>query len=279
MSKFIWRNGEYLPEDNKHGISIYDEGVIYGAVTFKSIRAYKGKSFRLAEHINRLKHLAQRLNITLNVSAKSFDQVVNRLLKLNNLEEACINIVLTRGITEPDKIHSNVIIEITAPPNYSKEREDGIKVITYPYCKNPDCPVSVYQGLNFLENRLIYLDAKKQGVFEAIRINPHKQEVIEGTQSNIFIIKGKRIYTPLRSSLNLPPQVTLDVISGICTKFRLKLRERTIRLSDIFDSDEVFLASPLMEIMPVVECDSQKIADGHPGFMSRSLYHDYHDML
>ena len=39
MTKFIWRNGEYITED-KVGISTSDTGLVYGGIAFENIRVY-----------------------------------------------------------------------------------------------------------------------------------------------------------------------------------------------------------------------------------------------
>jgi branched-chain amino acid aminotransferase len=278
MDNYVWRNGEYLSTD-KSAILTSDEGFIYSAVTFETLRAYQGKCFRLVDHIDRLKQLAYRLKTPFQISPKSFEQAINRLLKLNSLSDACVKIVLMSG-SGTNPLGANVIIQTEPLPDYTQEYQTGVKVTAIPYTKDQDSLLAVQPGLKFLENRLRYLMAKKQGFFEVIRLRQGvAKEILEGTKSNIFVLKDNRILTPPRSMLNVPPQVTRQVIAGLCTQLHFKLRERTICLSDLFKCDEAFLVNPIMEVMPVAECDSRVIGDGRPGVITRSLHQAFRELL
>jgi len=49
----IYIDGKYYDEKNAR-ISVMDHGLLYGDGVFEGIRAYNGRVFRLAEHIDRL---------------------------------------------------------------------------------------------------------------------------------------------------------------------------------------------------------------------------------
>ena len=49
----IYIDGEYFDKEDAK-ISVFDHGLLYGDGIFEGIRFYKGRVFRLSEHIDRL---------------------------------------------------------------------------------------------------------------------------------------------------------------------------------------------------------------------------------
>jgi len=60
MSLKIYINGKlYDKEDAK--VSVYDHGLLYGDGVFEGLRVYRGKVFRLSEHLERLWNSAKAI--------------------------------------------------------------------------------------------------------------------------------------------------------------------------------------------------------------------------
>ena len=60
MSRQIYISGKFVPQEDAK-ISVFDHGLLYGDGVFEGLRAYRGKVFRLAEHIERLYESAKAI--------------------------------------------------------------------------------------------------------------------------------------------------------------------------------------------------------------------------
>ena len=60
MSRQVYINGKFFPQEEAK-ISVFDHGLLYGDGVFEGLRAYRGKVFRLREHIARLYESAKAI--------------------------------------------------------------------------------------------------------------------------------------------------------------------------------------------------------------------------
>src|ERR1043165_9268394 len=90
-------NGSFV-EKSEVAISPDDRGFLFADGVYEVIRAYRGKLFKCAEHLERLAHGLKELRIA-GCDAAALESVANRLLKENGLEhsDAKAYIQITRG--------------------------------------------------------------------------------------------------------------------------------------------------------------------------------------
>jgi branched-chain amino acid aminotransferase len=93
----VYLNGR-LVEKEKALISVFDHGVLYGDGVFEGIRAYGGRVFCLNEHLERLYRSAQAIMLEVPLSKEEMKEAVLETLRANNLSDAYIRLVVTRGI-------------------------------------------------------------------------------------------------------------------------------------------------------------------------------------
>src|SRR5580692_11394949 len=91
-------NGEYL-EPTSARISFLDWGFLYGDGLFETLRTYRGKPFRLAQHLRRLDEGLRALQIRGGPSAEELTDRVEGVLERSQLPEAMIRITVSRGIS------------------------------------------------------------------------------------------------------------------------------------------------------------------------------------
>src|SRR5258705_473666 len=60
MSRQIYISGKFFPQEDAK-ISVFDHGLLYGDGVFEGLRSYRGKVFRLNEHIRRLYESAKAI--------------------------------------------------------------------------------------------------------------------------------------------------------------------------------------------------------------------------
>src|SRR5258705_1955084 len=90
-------------------VSIFDHGLLYGDGVFEGIRAYSGRVFRLDAHLDRLYKSAHAIDLTIPIAQAEMKEVVLESLRINELLDAYIRLVVTRGAGDlglnPRKVH------------------------------------------------------------------------------------------------------------------------------------------------------------------------------
>ncbi|MFO0960772.1 MAG: aminotransferase class IV, partial [Isosphaeraceae bacterium] len=194
MSLKVYIGGKYFDKADAK-ISVYDHGLLYGDGVFEGIRSYSGHVFRLPQHIDRLYDSAKAIHLAIPMTRADMCQAVVDTLKLNNLSDAYIRLVVTRGSgslgLDPRKTTDPQVIIITdSIALYPAELyQHGLKIITagtmrmHPSALNPRI-----KSLNYLNSILAKIEATNAGCLEALMLN-HKGEVSECTGDNIFVIR------------------------------------------------------------------------------------------
>ncbi|MBU0687350.1 MAG: aminotransferase class IV [Candidatus Margulisbacteria bacterium] len=248
MSK-VFINGKIIDSRNAE-ISIFDRGFLYGDGLFESLRTYNCKPFLLDEHLARLFKSARLLKIKIPYSKLKIKNNIARLIKINKFKEAYIKIIVTRGeakshglSTKNVKGKANVIIIIEKLKRSPKK--SNWKIITKTTTHS-----STIKSLDYLNNILAKTEAEKKGADETILIDPQGY-VLEGTVSNIFIVKNGILITP-PLSLPILPGVTRQFIMKLARKLKIKVQEKKIKLKDLKNADECFLTFSGEGIVPVI---------------------------
>jgi branched-chain amino acid aminotransferase len=201
MSLKVYIGGKlYDKADAK--ISVYDHGLLYGDGVFEGIRSYSGRVFRLEAHVERLYESARAINLIIPMSPADMAQAVIDTLKANNLSDAYIRLIVTRGAgslgLDPRKTTDPQIIIITDsislyPPELYQA---GLKIITAGTMRNhPSALNPRIKSLNYLNSILAKIEGTNAGCLEALMLN-HKGEVAECTGDNIFIVRKGEVHTP-----------------------------------------------------------------------------------
>ena len=113
---------------------------------------------------------------------------------------------------------------------------------------------------------------------EAIMLN-QDGNVSEGTGENLFMVVQGKIVTP-PSSDNILMGITRDTVIQVAREeLGIEVAERSIRRSELYLADEVFLTGTAAHLTPVGHIDNRPIGDGNIGPVSRSLLDLYSDII
>lgn len=265
-------NGRFLKKSQAK-ISVCDLGILRGYGIFDYIVTYKGgKPFLLRKHVERLFRSAKIIGINLPWSVSKIESLINKTIQKNiNGKEKGVRVVITGGeskdgITPANKPSLIILVEDkkTYPTIYYKR---GTKVITYEY--NREYPLA--KSLNYIQAVKAKTIAKRKNAVEAIYVSKEKNKVFEGTQSNLFLIKNTKVITPDDETL---PGITRELVIKLCKKF-FKVEVRWVKINELYNADEIFLASSTKEIMPVVKVDKKQIGSSKPGDITNKIIHEF----
>lgn len=279
----VYIDGEYYPKSQAK-ISVYDHGLLYGDGVFEGIRAYNGVVFKLKEHIDRLYRSAHAIMLQIPVSKEEMIKIVLETLRRNQLKDAYIRLVVTRGVgdlgLDPRKCQKPTIIVITdtIALHKSEAKEKGITAMLTWVKRDPvDATTHEIKSLNYLNSILAKIEANIYGVDEAICLDKNGY-VCEGAAENIFVVKNGRIYTP-PSSTGALPGITAEAVKELAKNLGYEVLEKNITPYELFTADEVFFTGTAAEIVPVREINKRVIGNGKPGQITRRLMEEFSKLV
>ncbi|TRZ49229.1 branched-chain-amino-acid transaminase [bacterium] len=279
----VYINGKFYAKQNAK-ISVFDHGLLYGDGVFEGIRSYNRLVFKLEEHIDRLFESAQSIMLDIPVSRQQMVKAVISTLKENNLKDAYIRLVVTRGEgdlgLDPRKCKGNATVVIITdkialyPDKFYRQ---GLEIITVPTVRNlPEALNPQIKSLNYLNNILAKIEAVNAGFDEAIMLDSLGY-VAECTGDNIFIAKRDHLYTPPQCMGTLRG-ITRDTVLEISRKDKIPVHEHVITRHEVYISDECFLTGTAAEIIPVVKVDGRVIGSGRPGKLTLKLMKEFKEL-
>lgn len=265
----VYIDGKYLDDKNAK-VSVFDHGLLYGDGVFEGIRAYNGRVFKLAEHIERLYWSAKAILLTIPISPEEMTRAVVETCRRNKLRDGYIRLVVTRGVgtlgLNPNRCKkASVIIIADKLQLYPAEYYDkGLDIVTVATTRMlPNSVNPAIKSLNYLNNILAKIEANNAGVEEAIMLNA-EGFVAECTGDNIFIIQKGRLMTPPLSAGALYG-ITRNTVLDCARELQIPVSEPNLTRYDLFTADECFLTGTGAELIPVVKIDGRVIGGGKPG--------------
>lgn len=276
----IWMDGKLVPQ-SEAVVSVYDHGLLYGDGCFEGIRAYGGKVLKLKSHIARMYESAALIRLNPAFDVDEIEDAVRETLAANELEDAYIRLIFTRGVgtlgLHPFRCPTPGTIVIADRIQLYPEElyEQGMKVIV---ANRPRIPIPCLdpriKSLNYLNNILAKIEAIDAGVYEAIMLNL-EGEVAECTGDNIFVVKDGRVTTPSTSTGILHGVTRRFVMREIAPTCGFEVEETVFPLEELLEADEVFLTGTAAEVIGVTAVGDHAIGDGKVGPVTKACVAEF----
>jgi branched-chain amino acid aminotransferase len=272
----VYVDGNWLNKSDA-SVSVYDHGLLYGDGVFEGIRAYDGVIFQFKEHLERLYDSAKSIRLQIPLSPEEMTNAVVDTLKRNELRDAYIRLVVTRGVgdlgVDPRKCKTPSIFVITEylNPTYGTvAKENGISVIISSVRRDMvDATTHEIKSLNYLNSVLAKLEATDAGVDDALMLD-RSGFVSEATTTNIFVVKNRELFTPTTAA-GILPGVTRKRVLKLARELGYNTYEKGLTPYEVTSADEAFLTGTLAEIVPIVKVRGIEIGDGKPGPITKSI--------
>ena len=275
----VYLNGKILPAQ-KAQISVFDRGLSYGDGVFESLRTYRGKPFLLEEHLKRLLLGLKFLKIRAPLNIAQLKMAVLRTLFANKFKGSYIKIMVTRGEAREhglDPVFAagkpNVIIIVEPLKPYPKSIfVTGWKAIISQIIR-ANIPTSKIKSLCYLDNMLAKMEASQAGANEAFMLD-EKGNLVEGTTSNLFLIKNGIIYTPNRDEPILQG-ITRNLVMKLAQRSGFRVVEKMIKPKELYSADECFVTFSGLGVVPITKIWDKKIGNGQCGPLTFTLIKFY----
>ena len=240
-----------------------DRGLSYGDGLFETIEMDAGKPVLWQRHIRRMKHGCNILGL----ACPPVDILMQECQQLAAATDKCIvKIILTRGSGGRGYRATNAnlvrrIISSHAWPEFpSHYYSEGINLYA---CNTPVSVNTQLAGLKTLcrlEQVLAHAEWKEPEFAEGLMLDEHKN-VIEGSKSNVFIIRGNVIATPLLDKAGIHG-VVREVVMEIAQRQGLSVSEEVISHDSLQNADEIFVCNSIIKIWPVKQYMGKQYALG-----------------
>lgn len=287
----VWLNGAFV-EDAEASVSLRDTGLLHAAGVFTTMRANRGKVFRLDAHLQRLRASCEALFIPLLPKDEVLRDAVVELLGRNGLTDARLRLTVTRGVAEPDPLHGLRLTPTTfctaaaLEPYPAEYYAKGLTVILLDDQKlNPYDVQAGHKTLNYLSRQAALRSANERGAGEALWFNVHNY-LQSGSISNVFVVKGGTLITPptnveLRdravaevtaySKSDVLPGVTRAAVMELARAANIEVKLASVTVNELLEADELFVTNSIMGVMPVCRVERKAIGDDRPGEITRRM--------
>lgn len=261
------------PQDH---IPVANRGLAYGDGLFETMLYRSGDIALWSSHLDRLLLGLDRLNINLDPARlqqhmQTTLQLIQQKTQDSSASTSSTNIgvcklIVTRGDGVargymPDDQAMSSLISIYTPLS-SEARESnqslsqqGVKVH---YCQERIIASPTLAGIKSL-NQLPYVLASGErqtlDVQEGVMLDSRDQ-VIEATARNLFIVKDGVLVTPLLNTAGVAGVMRRWVIE-MAKANSWVVKETQLSVGDISNADEVFLTNSITGIWPVITCEQQ----------------------
>jgi branched-subunit amino acid aminotransferase/4-amino-4-deoxychorismate lyase len=227
-------NGVLYPQDQGF-IKGNNRAFMYGDGLFESIRIKN----------------ALKMQVPAAHNLEYFKKQVGDLIAKNNLQQGgkCRLTLFrnTGGTYTPDDNGVGYVIETyTYSANNYVLNEEGFHIELYPEMRKPVNKLSIYKTCNSLLYIMAGIYARQHKYDDALIVND-KGNIIESSNSNLFMICNGVLYTPALSDGCLAGVMRMQIIN-IALANKLKVYECSLNPQNLLVADEVFLTNAVRGI-------------------------------
>jgi branched-chain amino acid aminotransferase len=228
-------NGKFVSMEKIYELMEKEESKVY-----EVIRVINGKPLFFEEHVDRLNNSIKLIELDLKCRKSDIMLLIDMLINEQGLKNNNIKITFCKI---EDKSYVAAYYIKSYYPDETKIREGYKAILVYEERKNPNAKI-----LNNELRDLINSMLKEEQADECIYVS-EKGEVLEGSRTNIFFVKGNSVLTSPDNDVLLG--TTRNKIMEICYKKRIVLHKKNIRVEDLPLFDAAFVTGTSIDVMPV----------------------------
>jgi branched-chain amino acid aminotransferase len=267
-------NGRLVGRDEA-GVSPFDSVVQGGDAVWEGLRLYRGRIFRLGQHLDRLVNSAKALAFQQIPEREWIVNEIRRTLAANRMYDGVhIRLTLTRGVKltsgmDPRLNQSGPTLIVLAehkPPVYPT---DGLALVTSSVRRfPPDCLDPKIHHNNLIQSILAKIEANVAGADDALMLD-QRGFVAETNATHVFVVERGVVCTP--RLVACPEGITRSAVLDLCREHGVPWDECDLTLAQVYRAAECFCTGTMGELAAVTRVDGRVIGDGRPGEITRRL--------
>ena len=275
----VYIRGRFMPAREAQ-ISIFDFGIVLGAIITDLLRTFKGQPYRLEDHVRRFYESCKYARIEPPLSAEETAEVTRRLIGGNHQlagpgAELAVVYFITPGenlvyagsaapvgsrLTPTFCIHS-----FPLPfPLFRPFFERGLHLVT-PSTRHvpPDCADPKIKNRSRLHWWLAEQEAHLVDPTAIPLLLDREGNLTETSGSNFLLVKDGVIYSPAPRNILLG--ISRKTVIELCAKLGIPFVEKDLQVLDAITADEAFVTTTPYCMAPVTKFNGVTIGDGKPG--------------
>lgn len=271
----VWIDG-HIVEGSEARVPVTDHGFLYGDGVFEGLRVYARRVFRLEQHLARLAVSARAVGLEIPGGLDRAREIILATTRAFDADEAYVRFIVSRGEGElgvdpttcPEPRIVCIVDRIRLYPAEKLAR--GLDLVTSSWRRPPpDVLDPRVKSLNYLNNALAKLEAKRRGADEALLLNA-AGHVAEASVANVFAVCRGVLATPPATDGALEG-ITRRAILELAAADGIETAERTLGRFDLLGAEEVFLTGTGARLVSVRSLDGELIGKGEPGPIAHRL--------
>src|SRR5213076_2569589 len=267
-------NGQLIHRDEA-GISPFDSAVQGGDAVWEGLRLYRGRIFKLHEHLDRLRQSAAAVSFSEIPPREKIIEEIKRTLAANEMQDGVhIRLTLTRGVKitsgmDPRLNQSGPTLIILAEHKTPVYARTGLVLKTASVRRPPpeilNCKI---HHANLLNSILAKIEANNAGADDALMLDV-RGFLAETNATHVFIVRRGDLATS--RLLACPEGITRATVIEICAAEKIRCIETDLSPVDVYRAHEMFCTGTMGELAGVIRIDNRQIGDGNVGPMTKRL--------
>jgi D-alanine transaminase len=275
MSRTVYVNGEYLPEEEAK-ISVFDRGFLMADAVYEVTAVIGGRLCDYQGHAARLQRSLGELEMTLPVADDELLEIHRETVRRNALDEGGVYLQVTRGAADrdfvwPEDARPGMVLFTQARPIVRSETaQRGISVVSVPDQRWGRRDIKTVQ---LLFPSWAKMQARARGADDAWLVEDG--EVTEGTSNNAYIVTPDGTIVTRQLSNAILHGITRASVLKLAEEAQMRVQERPFTVDEAQGAREAFITSASQFVCPVTQIDGRAVGEGTPGPVARRLREIY----
>jgi branched-subunit amino acid aminotransferase/4-amino-4-deoxychorismate lyase len=280
----VYLNGRLVPAAEAN-LPVIDTGIVLGATVTEQIRTIHKRLYRLGDHLGRLYRSMRYAHMELGMAPEELAAISHRLAAhngrfLNEGGELGLVHFVTAGeyaayagtTGRPARTTPTLCVHTFPLPfeRWAKQMQQGAHLVT-PSVRQ--VPAQCVDPRVKCRSRMHYYLGER----EVQRVDPEASALLldldgkateTGAANVLMVQRGTLVSPPAAGTLAGVSRATVIDLAG---RLDIPFTERDLRVFDLVNADEVFLASTPYCLMPVTRINGVAVGDGKPGPVYQKL--------
>ena len=247
-------SGRGLVDPAEPVLTADDEGFTRGRAAFETMRVYRGRPFRLQQHLARLAASAERIGLEV-PDRRELENLAGLALEHASLSDAVLRLYWTPG--SPGGAHRAIALVSTIPEWIEEARSRGQRLVSLVHQRrSASWLLPATKSTSYAVSMAAEAEAKARGADDAVFVDADGI-VLEGPVTNIWWREGETLLTP-SLEVGILAGETRAALLELATSEGRRVEQGVYPLERLLAAEEVFTSSSIRELMPIVGID------GHP---------------
>ena len=253
----VFLNGQIIKEEDAK-ISISDLSYQFGYGLFETVRCEQGVPLFFESHFKRLTHSAHEIKMPFPISLEEVKNWIKDTLSANKLKSARVKIIISKKVE--DKF--NVLILTSLP----EQLPGSYSLLAKTLNRDHNSISFKHKTTSRADSYVAYKEALDAGFNDVLYLN-EKNEIIECTRANIFLVLENKVITPSLES-GILSGVTREKVIEVAKEGNILIEEKNVHSLYLNKAKDVFITNAIIGLMPISKV---KLQDKELTFLHDSM--------